>query len=297
MVISEVKKRFVVKSEDRGRFKYLDLQITQSFGVISIDQEEFSKSLEYISLSNKYDPNSNMSEMQVTQCRSAIGQLNWMATQTRPDLSYDVSLLSSELRNRRLETIKLVNKAIKKAKRSPSVIRVSSLVRLENSRLVVLCDASFANLVDGGSQGGLIVFWLGDKSHSPIYWQSRRVRRLVKSTQAAETLAMVDATEAAIFYRKFLVDMLDMKDDTTHLGITCKTDNKGSYNAVHTTTQILDKRLRIENKILRELLERQEVASIQWVPTEFQTADSLTKSGVPSVKILEHLHAPESLLN
>ena len=59
MIISELKERFVVKSEDRGSFKYLGLQITQSSGVISIDQEEFSKSLEYISLSTKYDPNSN----------------------------------------------------------------------------------------------------------------------------------------------------------------------------------------------------------------------------------------------
>lgn len=38
--------------------------------------------------------------------------------------------------------------------------------------------------------------------------------------------------------------------------------------------------------ILREMLERKEIAEISWVPTNTQIADSLTKKGVPSFKIL-----------
>ena len=33
----------------------------------------------------------------------------------------------------------------------------------------------------------------------PIAWQSKRIRRVAKSTLVAETLAMVDLAEASIF--------------------------------------------------------------------------------------------------
>ena len=38
--------------------------------------------------------------------------------------------------------------------------------------------------------------------------------------------------------------------------------------------------------ILREMNERKEIADLSWIPTDVQIADSLTKKGVPSFKIL-----------
>ena len=65
--------------------------------------------------------------------------------------------------------------------------------------------------------------------------------------------------------------------------ITCKTDNKGVYAAAHSSTQISDKRLRIELAILREMLSKQEIRDIQWVPTDKQIADIFTKNGLLSL--------------
>ena len=89
----------------------------------------------------------------------------------------------------------------------------------------------------------------------PIAWQSKRARRVVKSTLTAETLAIVDTAEACIFHRKLLLEILQVKDN-------------------------------IDNIILREMLETKEITEISWVPTDTQIADSLTKKGVPSFKIL-----------
>ena len=65
------------------------------------------------------------------------------------------------------------------------------------------------------------------------------------------------------------------------------------YDAVHSTTQILDKRLRIKMAILREMVDRGEIAEISWIPTDKQIADSLTKKGVPSFKILQFISEPK----
>ena len=119
----------------------------------------------------------------------------------------------------------------------------------------------------------------------PLAWQSQKVKRVVKSTHAAETLALVDAAEASVYYKNFIQEIVGVRH-IGHLPILCKTDSAAVYGSVHSNTQILDKRLRIETSILRELLAKEEVASITWVPTKSQLADSLTKSGIPSSKIL-----------
>ena len=54
-----------------------------------------------------------------------------------------------------------------------------------------------------------------------------------------------------------------------------------------------EQRLRMEMAILREMLERKEIAEISWVPTNTQIADSLPKKGVPSFKILGFISEPK----
>ena len=229
--------------------------------------------------------------------RKGVGQLNWGSTQTRPDLSYDVSQMSSAIKQKKVECIKQLNRIIKKAKKEKSQIVIPDLGSLENIKLVGFSDASFANLKDGGSQGGYIIFVVGDnKKYMPIAWQSRRIRRVVKSTLAAETLAMVDLAEACVFYRKLLLELLNLKDAKENIPIICKTDNSSLFDAVHSTTQILDKRLRIEISILREMLNKSELKSIRWISTDSQIADSLTKKGVPSFKILGYVSEPKESL-
>ena len=58
-------------------------------------------------------------------------------------------------------------------------------------------------------------------------------------------------------------------------------------------THILDKRLRIEMAILREMIKKKEIAEISWIPTDVQIADSLTKKDVPSFKILGFISEPK----
>ena len=134
-----------------------------------------------------------------------------------------------------------------------------------------------------------MIFLVGaNHKHVPVAWQSQRVKRVVKSTQAAETLALVDTMEACVFFRSFLLETLQLKDEPHAIPIVCKTDNKGLYESAYSSTQILDKRLRIETAIVREMLEQGIVQKLEWIPTSLQLADGLTKRGVLSSKVLDH---------
>ena len=161
----------------------------------------------------------------------------------------------------------------------------------EHLKFIAYSNASFANLTDGGSQGGYVLFWVGSKNeYMPIAWQSKCCRRVVNSILAAKTLAMVDMLEACLFYRQLLLELLQQKDKTENIKIICKTDNSCLYDSL---TQILDKRLCFEMAILREMIDKKEIAEISWLLIDAQIADSLTKKGVPSFKILFFLSEPK----
>lgn len=66
--------------------------------------------------------------------------------------------------------------------------------------LTVFTDASLGNHPDGGTQGGTLITHVGDRGKfSPLCWQSKRMRRVVRSTLAGETLAMSDGIDSSVF--------------------------------------------------------------------------------------------------
>ena len=79
--------------------------------------------------------------------------------------------------------------------------------------------------------------------HVPIVWQSLRIKRVVKSYQASETLAIVDAMEVFIFYREQLLELIGIEDIPNNIPIICKTDNKALYESAYSSTQKPDKSL------------------------------------------------------
>ena len=66
------------------------------------------------------------------------------------------------------------------------------------------------------------------------------------------------------------------------------TDNLSLVDASNTTTQVSDKRLRVELAAIREMQEQSEI-SIRWISKENQLADVLTKKGAQCNKLLSTL--------
>ena len=62
-------------------------------------------------------------------------------------------------------------------------MKFPKLQDIENVRFVTYQDASYAKLENGGSQGAHVIFLVDDNGNAaPISWQSKRIRRVVKST-------------------------------------------------------------------------------------------------------------------
>ena len=152
---------------------------------------------------------------------------------------------------------------------------------------MVYTDASHANLPDGvGSTGGFIVFLKGENGNScPLYWESKRIRRVVKSTIAAETLAATEGIDTAI-YLSNVISQIVFNHKHVSIPVKLYIDNRSLYENVNSTKNMSEKRLRIDIAIMKELVNNNTL-KIHWIETNNQIADVLTKKGVQSYSILQ----------
>lgn len=207
-----------------------------------------------------------------------------MARESRPDIVFDVCYLSGRFKHATIQDLLDINKVLTNIQNNPVLIKLG-LSSLDNLEIVAYNDASFGKLDDGGSQGATIVF-LKDKEGnlSPISWESKKLRRVVKNAMAAETLEQVEAFETCYWIGNITKEILGLKESPP---ISCYTDSHQLYDSVYTIRPIKDKRLRIDRAILQEMLERGDIKKLQWIPKEKQIADPMTKHGATTKLLIK----------
>lgn len=286
VVIAQIRNHFQVKEQCKNIFRYIGLNIVQNEQGVTVDQNEYCKSLKSINVSAGRGIHKNMecNEEEKECFRSLVGQLGWLCTNSRPDLSYDVLELSCKVNNPRVEDLIEANKCLRKACTFESSMYFPELGDSSKYKLVVYSDASHAGLPDGSSSaGGFVVFLVGENGNSsPLYWESKRMRRVVKSTLAAETLAATEAVDMAYYLGNMLSEIL--YDNERKLPVELYVDNHSLYDNVYSVKNVSEKRLRIDIAILKEMIQNG-ILKTFWVESKAQLADVLTKKGVNVLKL------------
>ena len=156
-------------------------------------------------------------------------------------------------------------------------------------KVVVFTDASLCNINDRtGSTGGHKV-WLVDRHRKccPLSWHANKIKRVVRSTIAAETLSLQEGLESSFYYRKMLENIIGIPHKT--IPVIAYVDNKSVIEAVQSTKLVDDKRLRVDIAAISESLTRTEVSEIKWCPGIIHLADSITKRGAAGYNLLNIL--------
>ncbi len=169
---------------------------------------------------------------------------------------------------------------------------------LDRLCVVGASDAAFDNLPEHRSQAGHIIGVAPaeilddhENHHSfvPMEWKTGRIKRVVRSTLAAEAYGMGTTAEGLEWFRAILAEM---KDVSVPHGPECRTkpmlipgalvtDAKSLYDVmVADRLNVADRRLSLEAALIRQQLKSNIQA--KWVRSEQMIADCLTKSSVDS---------------
>ena len=105
----------------------------------------------------------------------------------------------------------------------------------------------------------------------------------------AETLALQEAIELVVMIKCMLLDILKIEYNNKTLPIKCITDSKSLHDAVYSSKEVTEKRLKIELCAIRESLGKGEVTSVPWTNSKNQLADCLTKEGASRDKLYDAL--------
>ena len=286
-VINPLRSTFKVSTESKDCFKYVGINVNKSNDVVKISQKPYIDSLSptQVPRSTAQGKDADLDKDGVRILRGIVGQLNWAANVSRPDMCFSTCVLSTLQSKPTVADLAKANKALKEIKSEDVEIEFRSL-KLDKVRLVVFCDASYGNLRDGGSQGGFIIFLFDGETAVPVSWSSHRLRRVARSTLCAETLAAVEALDSAHLLSAIGAEIFGKEN----LQIQLYTDNRSLLDAINTTNSMLDKRMRVDIASLREMSENNEV-SFFWIESKFQLADALTKKGASKEKLLDAIRS------
>ena len=205
-VICNLRKSLLVGSEQSIALEYLGIHVEQKESCkITLNQNSYIDSLKIIEISEKRlkEKLDKVSQEERKMLRSSVGQLNWLCTMSRPDIGFTIGQISLSSNQATVSDIYNTNKLINHVKNTKTSIVFPNL-DLKKCFIQVFTDASYANLRDGGSQGGYIIFITDGVNSCPLEWRSCKLKRVVKSIMSAETLALVDGIKAAYVIGKLV---------------------------------------------------------------------------------------------
>ena len=86
-----IKKSFRISLEESETFKYLGLSVQQTCDYIKIDQRSYINKLKEVEISQEKEKNkfAQLNKDEAWNLWGLAGQINWIASQTRPDIAYN----------------------------------------------------------------------------------------------------------------------------------------------------------------------------------------------------------------
>ena len=261
-------------------FKYIGWDIRQRPGGIEVNQHDYTDMISPLNFPKQslksIDPKTELNEKEKLAYQKLLGQLQWVTSQTRPDIRFRVLECSTKANKPCMEDVVRINKAVKKLKATLYNIKFCKFEGdLSDAKILVFGDASLHNLPDGVSSTlGYIVFLAVGYQLAPITWGSRKIQRIAKFIINAEFMALSKAVEESLVIRETMKEILGKNMD-----VLAYTDCQSLRDNIHSGKNVQDKQLRVEVAALRQRVEEyKEVRRVKWIKGTHQLADPLTKT-------------------
>ena len=199
--------------------------------------------IQSVQVDNPIQKDHVLSSKETQQLRRIAGQLNWVSTQTRPGMAYAASIVCGSIKDAGVRDLISANHFFKILKSTEVMLSFPKTEAIKSAALICFSETSFGHLKCCGSQGGMVVFIEGSNGkYMPLTWQSRKLRRIIKNTLTAETLALQEVLEVAFMIKYILLEILNLNVENQILPIKCVTNSKSLHHTVYSSNNPTEKR-------------------------------------------------------
>ena len=220
-----------------------------------------------------------------------IGQLNWLARQARADLLYGCSRIQQLAGTNDPAALQELKVLVERAREPHTQVFKKLGCGVDKMIVLGVSDASFAGMPRGRSQGGSVLMLAnplvleGAAPVCVIACHSGVLKRVVRSSLAAEISQAATTMEEADYLRAFMAEALDGAFTLRGwLAAVAKwrqmsvLDSRTGYDLLNGSALGEDKRLAIDVAAMRQALQEDGASRlVRWVPGEEIIADDLTK--------------------
>eukprot|EP00435_Cladocopium_sp_Y103_P044898 s702_g12.t1 len=301
--VESLKKRFPYRKWRVGEGEFCGSYYVQSSAdrTITMSQRLFAEKLRPATIPKQAKPDDLLSPGQIRMLRAINGSLNWIASQSRPDLAVQTSLSQQAFPQPRIKHLRDANNAIRRAKMHKELTIKFQAIPVDDLCICCHSDAAFAN-VGSHTQAGYVLGFSERKLNNgdialwtPVTWKSYKLPRAVSSTLGGESQAMASATGTVEWLSLMLAEALDghfeIRECRSMLAKrppVIATDCKSLYDHLispSSPTAVEDRRTSIDIVIIRESI-KLTGAQIRWLPTDRMIADGLTKDKADPIDLL-----------
>ena len=281
-VCDKMKKRFKYGSHNKLPFKFTGLVVKEDEDGIKIDQDKYVEGLEIPNVKNisALTKDSILDAEHQTIFRSLTSKLNMLSITARPDIAFDVKLLTSRYGKATKEDLLNVVKLVRKVKRDTTEFVIPNIGDMENWILVGISDAATKKVNNLFSVSGQIVMLVNKVTNkaSVLFWASKKIERVVSSSLAAETLALQKLFSTMFYIRQILGQMFGKAAEKIP-GLAL-IDNQDLWSTLHHLKNCEDKRLLADIIQLKQsIIIDHTVQEVRYVQSKEMLSDCLTKPG------------------
>jgi len=261
---------------------------------VSCSQEDYVRQIPAIDIgrTRRIQPDSPVSESELSKLRGLVGSLQYAVTHTRPDIASKLGEVQTQISGATVNTLILANKVLRECQEQSQVKICFRHIPIDDVTHISFGDASFASPKQLSSFQGSIIFATNSKMEkneqapvSPLTWSSKKIARVVRSTLSAEAFSMSRSVDKLGWMRLLwgvvIQDGFEWRDPPksfkTLPRATIVTDCKSLFDLVTRCAMPSCEEYRTTLEVLLIKERCSEHCSFRWIPTALQLADPLTK--------------------
>ena len=282
---------FEYGSHENLPFRYVGINMHREEECIILDQDHYVENLEVPDISKVAMLKKDDTLPDQSYFRSSVAKLQMISITSRPDLCYDVKMLSRLYgKATKLDFQQLVKLYIK-VKTDTTKMTYNDLGNLEDWVIVIYSDASLKKMPDTVSScGGRVILMVNKVTNKAavLTWKSKQLKRVVHSSMAAEAMSLEEAIAEANQLRLILKQMHGSRaDDIPAIALI---DCQDLYDSIHNLRPVEDKRIlgtiiEIKEAVVKDKI----IQELRLVDKNLQIADGLTKPNMKCQGLMEVL--------